>query len=63
MFFANDIFTLANVVIVNPTQIDLVSRIVSSSKVVMATVVHAKKRFYHSWHPSRSISPPCHRGF
>jgi hypothetical protein len=39
MFFANDIFTLANVVIVNPTQIDLVSWIVSSSKVAMATMV------------------------
>lgn len=39
MFFANDIFTLANVVIVNPTQIDLVSWIVSSSRVAMATMV------------------------
>jgi hypothetical protein len=49
---------LANVVIVNPTQIDLVSRIASSSRVAMAMVIHAKKRFYHSRHPSRSISPP-----
>ncbi len=58
MCFANGIFTLANVVIVNPTQIDLVSRIASSSRVAMAMVIHAKKRFYHSRHPSRSISPP-----
>ncbi len=57
MFFANGIFTLANVVIVNPTQINLVWQTASSSRVAMAMVLHAKKRFYHSRHLSGSIFP------
>jgi hypothetical protein len=50
VLFVDGIPTLANVVIIDPIQIDLVSYVVSFCKVVIIVVVQAKEGLYHNWH-------------
>jgi hypothetical protein len=42
------VYTLANVVIANPTQVDLVSEVVISCEVIVIVVVQVKDDFYHN---------------
>jgi hypothetical protein len=51
------ICTLAYVVIVNPTRVDLVSQTTSLDKVVAKMVTQAKEGFYHDHHPINTFFP------
>jgi len=63
MLSTNNIHTLANMVIINPTQILLVFRVASSREVVTMVVVQAKEGFYHDWHPTYMFLLLANRGF
>jgi hypothetical protein len=45
-----DIHILVDVVIAKPTQVNLISCVISSCKVVVTMVAHAKEGFYHNQH-------------
>ncbi len=51
MLLIDGICTLANVIIINPTQVDLVSQTTSFHRVVTKMVTQAKEGFYHNQHP------------
>ncbi len=52
ILLVNGIHTLANVVIVNPTQADLVSLAALSHGVVVTLAIHVKEGFYHNYYPT-----------
>jgi hypothetical protein len=50
MLSTNDIDTLANMVIANPTWTNFISHIISFHEVVVRVVIQAKEGLYHNWH-------------
>jgi len=63
MLSTNDIRTLANMVIIDPTQILWVFQVVSSREVVTMVVVQAKEGLYHDWHPTYMFLFLANKGF
>jgi hypothetical protein len=57
MLLIDGICTLANVVIINPTQVDLVSQTTSFHRVVTKMVTQAKEGFYHNQNPINTFFP------
>ncbi len=47
MLLVNGVHMLINIVIVNPTQVDLVSKATISCEVVVTVTVQMKDNFYH----------------
>jgi hypothetical protein len=58
MLSIDGIHTLANVVIVDPTTVDLVFQTASFHGVVTTMVTQAKEGFYHDRHPTYMFIPP-----
>jgi hypothetical protein len=53
----NDIHTLANVVIVDPTQMDLLPQFFTIQGFVVSNAVQTKERSYHNRHPINQFFP------
>jgi hypothetical protein len=51
------ICTLANVVIADPTQVDLVSHATPSSRVAMTVTIQTKEGLYYDQHPKDMFFP------
>jgi len=49
--------TFVNVVIANPTRLNLVSQVVSSHGVAMMVTTQVKERFYHNRHSTNMFFP------
>jgi hypothetical protein len=57
MLLVDGIRTLANVVIVDPTQVNLVSQTASFHRVVATMATQAKEGLYHNQHPTYTFLP------
>jgi len=57
MLSIDGICTLADVVIVNPTRVDLVFQTASFHGMVTKMVTQAKEGFYHNYHPINMFFP------
>jgi hypothetical protein len=53
----DDIHTVANVVIVDPTHVDFTSLILHNSKICYLNAIQAKERSYRKWHPIDHLFP------
>jgi hypothetical protein len=53
----NDIHTLANIVIVDPTQTYLLPQSCTTQGFIALNVVQAKERSYYNWHPIDQFLP------
>jgi hypothetical protein len=57
MLLVDVVHTLANVVIIDPIQIDLVSLVVFSHGVVATIIIQGKDGLYCDWFPADMFSP------
>jgi len=63
VLLVNGVCTLANVVIANPTQVDLVSRAIFFHGVTMIVVTQAKEWFLSQLVLSEHVFPCSYKGF
>ncbi len=57
MLTKNGVYTLANIIIVNPTCANLLPQFCTTQRFATSNVAQAKEMSYHNWHPTNQFFP------